>query len=491
MGKITFEPAQTLPLDKLVASSANVRRVKAGVSIAELAEDIGRRGLLQSLNVRPVLDADGAETGRYGVVAGGRRFAALQLLVTSKRLAKTAAVPCIVRRAGVAEEDSLAENTMREALHPLDQFRAFQTLREDHGLGEEEIAARFFVTPAVVRQRLKLAAVSPKLQALYAEEAMTLEQLMAFSITADQERQEAVWEALSRSYTRDAYAIRRLLNENSVRGSDKLAVYVGLDAYVAAGGRLERDLFAEDNCGHLRDVALLSRLAEEKLGAEVERIRGEGWLWVEAALELPYGHLFGLRRLRAEVVPLSPELQAERDRHQSEYEALEAEYATAEDLPDEADQRLADIEQRLGEIDARSQAFDAIEVARAGAFVSIDHGGALKIERGFVRPADEPSPECDDAPTEGTASGQGITDVDTASVNAGLISGQRGGAKAGQWFCFGDMEGARIGALSMSPNVLDQVAVISPVSGLMISTVAWFCSVLADVLRLPTDCLRR
>jgi ParB family chromosome partitioning protein len=72
-------------------------------------------------------------------------------------MSKTQPVPCIVREDGVAEEDSLAENVQRAALHPLDQFRAFQALREK-GLGEEEIAARFFVTPAVVKQRLKLAA---------------------------------------------------------------------------------------------------------------------------------------------------------------------------------------------------------------------------------------------------------------------------------------------------------------------------------------------
>ncbi len=77
--------------------------------------------------MRPVLDEVGAETGRYAVVAGGRRLAALQMLVRAKRLNKTAPVPCTVGRAEVAaEEDSLAENTMREALHPLDQFRAFQ-----------------------------------------------------------------------------------------------------------------------------------------------------------------------------------------------------------------------------------------------------------------------------------------------------------------------------------------------------------------------------
>ena len=124
MGKITFGPAQMLPLDKLVASAASVRRVGAGMSLADLAEDIGRRGLLQSLSVRPVLDEAGVETGRYAVVAGGRRLAALQMLVRLRRLNKTAPVPCTVGRAEVvAEEDSLAENTMREALHPLDQYQ--------------------------------------------------------------------------------------------------------------------------------------------------------------------------------------------------------------------------------------------------------------------------------------------------------------------------------------------------------------------------------
>lgn len=71
-------------------------------------------------------DAD--ETGTYEVPAGGRRFRALELLVTQKKLAKTAPVPCVVREAGsaiLAEDDSLAENVQRVPLHPLDQFRAF------------------------------------------------------------------------------------------------------------------------------------------------------------------------------------------------------------------------------------------------------------------------------------------------------------------------------------------------------------------------------
>jgi ParB family chromosome partitioning protein len=95
--KITLSSSRDIPFNKLVLSQSNVRRVKAGVSIEELAEDIARRTLLQGLNVRPVLDAHGVETGMFEVPAGGRRYRALQLLVKQKRLAKTAPVPCVVR----------------------------------------------------------------------------------------------------------------------------------------------------------------------------------------------------------------------------------------------------------------------------------------------------------------------------------------------------------------------------------------------------------
>src|SRR3546814_14821352 len=116
--------------------------------------------------------------------------------------------------------DSLAENSQREPLHPLDQFRSFQTLREQ-GQGDEAIAARFFVTPAIVRQRLKLASVSDRLLALYAEDELTLDQLMAFTVTNDHARQEQVWEALARNPYKEANQTRRRLTEGAVRPSEK------------------------------------------------------------------------------------------------------------------------------------------------------------------------------------------------------------------------------------------------------------------------------
>ena len=138
----TLAVIREIPFNQLVLSQANVRTVKTGVSIEALSEDIAHRGLLQNLYVRPVIGADGEETGFYEVPAGGRRYRALERLVKAKRLDKAAPVPCIVRDTGIAEEDSLAENTQREALHPVDQFRAFQTLI-DKGLTEDDIAARF------------------------------------------------------------------------------------------------------------------------------------------------------------------------------------------------------------------------------------------------------------------------------------------------------------------------------------------------------------
>src|SRR4030081_123365 len=187
--KINLSPSHDIPFNKLVLSQSNVRRVKAGVSIEQLAESIAQRTLLQSLSVRAVVEADGQETGMFEVPAGGRRYRALELLVKQKRMAKTQPVPCVIRDGGIAEDDSLAENDERVGLHPLEQFRGFQSLR-DGGMSEEEIAARHFVTSAIVKQRLRLASVSPKLHEVYAEDGMTLKQLMPFSATAAQGRQE-------------------------------------------------------------------------------------------------------------------------------------------------------------------------------------------------------------------------------------------------------------------------------------------------------------
>ena len=400
--KITLSASRDIPFNKLALSQSNVRRLKAGVSIEELAEDIARRGLLQSLNVRPLLDAEGKETGMFEIPAGGRRYRALELLAKKKRLARTAPVPCIVREAGSdisAEEDSLVENVQRAPLHPLDQFRAFQTLREQ-GMSEEEIAARFFVSVNIVKQRLKLVTVSEKLLDIYAEDGMTLEQLMAFTVSADHARQEQVWESIQHSWSKEPYQIRRMLTENTVRAADRRVRFVTIETYEEAGGTVMRDLFQDDDGGWVENVPLLERLVTDKLKAEAETIAGEGWKWIEVAADFPYGHTQGLRQLAGAPVDLTDEERATREALRDEYDRLESEYAEADELPNEVDERLGEIEAALDAFEDRPKHYDPAEIGRAGVFVGIGHDGRLSVDRGYVRPDDE-APEGGDTGVDG------------------------------------------------------------------------------------------
>lgn len=395
--KITLSASRDIPFNKLLLSQSNVRQIKSGVSIEELAEDIARRTLLASLTVRPVLAEDGSETGMFEIPAGGRRFRALELLVKQKRLNRAAPVPCIVRTDGLAEEDSLAENVQRAPLHPLDQFRAFQAMRKK-GKSEEEIAAALFVSANVVKQRLKLASIAPSLLEAYANEDITLDQLMAFTVNPDHERQEQVWEALKQHYSKQPYEIRRMLTEGAVRASDRRAQFVGLDNYVEAGGGVPRDLFQTDDGGWLQDAALLETMVSEKLNEEAEAIRSEGWKWIEVATDFPYGHTYDLRRIRGEAEPMSDEEDKTYAALKAEHEKVEDDYADADELPEEVDARLGEIETAMEALQDRPIHFESEVYAISGAFVSIDGLGTLRVERGYVRAEDEPAVEADDRP---------------------------------------------------------------------------------------------
>ena len=159
---------------------------------------------------------------------------------------------------------------------------------------------------------------------------MTLDQLMAFTVSGDHERQEQVFERLKASYSKEPYAIRRMLTEGAVRASDKRAQFIGLEAYEEAGGVILRDLFQGDDGGWLQDVALVDRLVASRLEREAEAVRSEGWRWIEVAPDFAYGHTFGLRQLRGEAAPLSEEETAAREALRDEYDRIEAEHADAE-----------------------------------------------------------------------------------------------------------------------------------------------------------------
>ena len=393
--KITLSPSRDIPFNKLVLSQSNVRRVKAGVSIEELAESIARRGLIQSLSVQPVIDAEGVETGMFEVPAGGRRFRALELLVKQKRLAKIAPVPCIVRDNDseiLAEEVSLAENIERAPLHPLDQFRAFQDMRAKH-MTEEEIAAAFFVPVNMVKQRLRLASVSQALLDVYADDGMTLEQLMALTITDDHAAQEAAFYGAP-EWQRSPSKLRERLTEREIDATHALVRFVGLDAYQQAGGGIRRDLFAEGDAGtYLTDTAVLETLVRDKLATLAEDVRAEGWAWVEAVPHLAYEERQAFQnapRHRREPTTREARRIASLE---TRLEKIDAELEEACDAEDEA--KAEKLEQRrdqvVGELQDAEDALhgyapDVREVA--GAIVTIDRNGEAVIHRGLLREAE-------------------------------------------------------------------------------------------------------
>jgi ParB family chromosome partitioning protein len=173
-----------ISLAKLIPCPANVRRTGAGSGIDALAASIQTHGLLQSLVVRPKLDSKGQACDRYEVVAGGRRLVALKLLAKQRRITMGIAIPCrVLDMDGVdGTEASLAENIVRQDMHPADQFEAFHGLHQG-GIGIEDIAARFGVSAHTVRQRLRLASVSPALIQAYRNKDLTLDDLTAFAVT--------------------------------------------------------------------------------------------------------------------------------------------------------------------------------------------------------------------------------------------------------------------------------------------------------------------
>lgn len=392
-----------IPLNKLKKSPKNARKTPhSDAAIKAYAASIAAKGILQNLVVEPEVDGEDAATGFYFVTIGeGRRLAQL-LRVKRKEIKKTEPIRCIVDTANDPHEISLDENVTRENMHPADQFEAFKKLSEERGFGAEEIAARFGVTPHVVRQRLRLGAVSPKLMQVYREGDLALEQLMAFAITDDHARQEVVYERLS--YNRDASTIRRLLTEAHVAATDRRAHFVGIEAYTEAGGSILRDLFTEDRGGYLEDVALLDLLVTAKLGREADAVRAaEGWKWTEAHLDFPHAH--GMRRTYPHPVELSAEDKSALEAAQTEFDRLTEQHQTADELPDDVDARFGELETEVERLEAKRQAYDPDDVARGGAFVILNHDGAVRIERGFIRPADEkPQPEAEQT-VEASAAG--------------------------------------------------------------------------------------
>ena len=377
-----------VPLSQLLPrrSKRNARKTPR-LSIPELAASIARIGLLQNLVV--ILSADGE---RYEVVAGDRRLTALKLLAKKRRIAADFEVPCLLVPDASARTVSLAENLLREQMHPADQFEAFAALVKE-GRPIEDIAADFGVSPLVVQRRLKLANVSPRLLADYRAGAVTLEQLMALTITDDHAAQESAFYGAP-EWQRGASALRERLTEREIDATHPLVRFAGLDAYTAAGGGIRRDLFAEGDAGtYLADAALLESLVRGKLDALAGDVSAEGWAWVEAVPHMSYAERQAFqnaprqrREPNAREARRIASLQTRLDKIDAELE--DAYDAEDEDKTEALEPRREQIAGELQTVEEALQGYAPDVRAVAGAIVTLDREGEAVIHRGLLREAE-------------------------------------------------------------------------------------------------------
>ena len=369
-----------IPFNKLVLWDGNVRKTGIESGLDELAASIAAHGLLNPLLVRK------AAKGRYAVIAGQRRYLALRQLTEAGNIGKTAPVSCHLREDGQDDSElSLAENVVRIAMHPADQFMAWRDLIEK-GADAGDIAARFGAAESTVRKRLALARVSPRIFALYREGRLDLEALQAFTITDDHALQERVWDGLAEWQRDNPRCIREALTESDVPSHDRRVRFVGLEAYEAAGGAVRRDLFESEGGGFVQDVALLEALVRRKLESIADEVKVEGWNWTEARLSFGWDEQKAFLCGEPVEAALSEDMQAEAQRLQAEYEALRN--ADQDDNDGEAEARMQAIETRLDEIDAMTRIWPDELKARAGAVVYLSHQGTPEIERGLIRSKD-------------------------------------------------------------------------------------------------------
>jgi|SRR5579883_1759037 len=371
---------QLIAVNRLEKSPLNARKTQVTIGMEELKASLLAHGLMQNLVVTDQGD------GTYRVIAGGRRLEAIHSLQTEGKLPDDFAVPCQIVTAEHALEMSLAENTVRLAMHPADQFEAFAALIEQ-GQSAAEVAHRFGVEESLVLKRMKLARVAPELLAEYRSEGMTLECLMAYTLTDDHRKQLKVFKSLQSWQKDDPDAIRAALTEKMVEASDKLARFVGLDAYVAAGGSTHADLFSEEV--YLEKPALLHKLAGEKLESIRREMEAEGWVWVEINPERDYDAIHRCGRLKPQLIGVPAELIERKS--QLDAELSDIEHALADTESDELLEQQNAVHDRLDEVERQLAAyvgFDATQKRLAGCFVSIGRDGSLCLDKGLVKPED-------------------------------------------------------------------------------------------------------
>jgi ParB family transcriptional regulator, chromosome partitioning protein len=365
-----------------------VRKETEDPELPELIASIKAHGLLDNLVVHPEhptsKKSKRAKHARYGVVSGGRRWRALTALREQGFIDDDYPVECKICSYEDAIEISLAANMFR-IMHPADQFVAFKELI-DAGRSVEEVAARFGVTPLVIQRRLRLANLHPMFLPLYRAGRVTLDHLMALAVTDDHARQHQAWEACD-GVNSSPEDLRRALTEAETSSESPIAIFVGIEAYLAAGGATRRDLFSDIGEVYLLDRPLLEKLAKEKLDASAAQLKADGAAWVDILPAEQYWRRGDYTRVPMRQRPPTEAEEAKEAALVAEIEALEQQM---EDAPN--NEELYELcEARQRELDSLQQAravVDPEQLKLAGALLSINPDGSLRVEKNYLRSED-------------------------------------------------------------------------------------------------------
>ncbi len=454
---------QTVKLAKLVPSELNVRQVRDDEDIKQFAASILAMGVLQNLIVTPLKKPRGS----FGIVAGYTRYAALMLLVEQGHIvAADYDVPVKLMTGDdlALSEVSLTENFQRRDMTPADECRAFDLILSKGG-DVDGVAKKFGVTRRFVEGRLRLAKLAEPIFQALAESRITLDLAKAYASTESHDRQLSVWNAYGRMSHYGADSIRRLIANESMKSSDPVAILVGADAYVAAGGVIDRDLFTEAGDKWTKPE-IAQTLAAALMEAEAQRVGTElGLAWVRPITSASsYDAARGLHEVDVPSRPLTEEEHATEMRLEerlgeieTEMEAGEVDEETGAALEAEAEA----IEAQLDQLQASLQVLPPELASRVGTFITLSRDGHMVIDDTFYSETPltitmiEPQPV--DVDGVGGESGEGEVVAPVAAPTFHIEEGSvppRGGATAPV-----DPDAAAPGGKALSQVLLDQLSV--------------------------------
>lgn len=381
----------------LSKSPSNVRKSSDAVADAQLEANIAAKGVRQNLIGVPVA----RKKGHYRIAAGGRRLGAVHRLIEKGVFAPDYQVPVLVLRdAKDAIATSLEENFFKLSMNPADTCRAFQDIVAAEGKTPAEIAKRFGLTERFVLGRLRLADLAPCIFDALRDGEISLEIATAYASSPDTVRQAQIFETLGQSYYRNNLnEIRRQLAQGSHSGNDPKALLVGREAYVAAGGRIDSDLFTDDASEMWIDGDLLDQLATDRLAQAAQAIRereGFGDVRIVPTTHIAYSATWDLKPIEGEQPPLTPEQEQRLADIEVELEAIENPVETDE-TEEEVEARYDRLNAEYEAIRQRAPILTEEQKASALAYVVIGSDGQPRVHEQLYHVSAEQADDAQDS----------------------------------------------------------------------------------------------